>query len=173
MLLQARSGGGEFQAVDLNELAAESLHLAWMGHRSKNARQEFESWPSPVMVKASRSDLSRAMLNLMTNALWSIAARQKRGDSGYEPLVRVQVRENGAWGEVSVFDNGLGLSSTVKGQLFVPFFTTKPLGEGTGLGLALTREIVVDQHGGRLEFEGEPDRGARFSVLLPLLGAER
>lgn len=173
MLLQARSGSGEFQAVDLNELAAESLHLAWMGHRTQRARQEFASWPSPVMVKASRSDLSRALLNLMTNALWSMAARQKRDDADYEPLIRVQVREHEAWGEVSVFDNGLGLSAAVKAQLFVPFFTTKPMGEGTGLGLSLTREIVVDQHGGRLEFEGEPDRGARFSVFLPLLGATR
>lgn len=171
MLIQARTGAGEFQAIDLNELAAECLHLAWSGHKVAAARKTFLPAESPVMVRGSRADLSRALVNLLTNALWSLRERGRQEGSAYHPELTVSVVLLGEEAQVVVADNGLGFSSQTKAQLFVPFFTTKPAGEGTGLGLPLAWEVVVDQHGGRIEVEGEAGQGARFTIILPLLGA--
>lgn len=170
MLVQARMGTGEFQAIDLNEVAGECLHLAGLGAKGTRSRQKFSAWPSPVVVRGSRGDLSRALLNLCTNAFWSVSERGRREGAGFDPLVTVTVEADETAGRVTVTDNGVGFSPQTQSQLFVPFFTTKPAGEGTGLGLALAREVVVDQHGGQLTVEGELGAGARFSVVLPLLG---
>lgn len=171
MLIQARTGTGEFQALDLNELAAECLHLAWSGHKVAAARKTFLPAENPVMVKGSRADLSRALINLLSNALWSLRERGRQEGSGYHPELTVSVVPEGEEAHIVVADNGLGFTAQTKSQLFVPFFTTKPAGEGTGLGLPLAWEVVVDQHRGRIDVEGQPGRGARFTVTLPLLGA--
>jgi len=170
MLLQARSGADEFQPVDLNELAAECLHLAWLGHRVRRARKNFTGGPTPVVVRGSRGDLSRSILNLCSNALWSLAERAKKEGAGFVPELTVVVEAVGAEARLTVGDNGVGFTPQIQEQLFVPFFTTKPPGAGTGLGLPLTWEVVVDQHQGRIEVEGAPNAGARFTLVLPLLG---
>lgn len=170
MLHHARTGNGEFQAIDLNEVAGECLFLAGLGSKRGRTVQKFQAWPEPVMVRGSRSDLSRAFLNLCNNAFWSVVEKARREDALYTPQVTVTVEMAKSEALVLVRDNGVGFSAQTKAQLFVPFFTTKPAGEGTGLGLALTREVVVDQHGGRLEASGDLETGALFSVFLPLLG---
>lgn len=174
MLGHARSVSAPVQDVDLNALAAESLQLAWLGlrDRSRAAAIRHRLIPSdePLVISGYRGDLGRALVNLCSNAFWSVSARSQRASGSYVPEVTVQVsrREQEAW--VTVRDNGLGFDPRLRDQLFVPFYTTKPPGEGTGLGLSLCREVVVDQHRGRLEAEGDTRGGAEFRMILPLGG---
>jgi len=171
MLLHSRSGRGEMTAIDLNTLAAECLHLAWLSHRTRDRksriRHEVLPLDQPALVLGSRSDLARALVNLCTNALHSAAAKAQKAAEGYQPEVVVRLRRAGDEVQVEVRDNGQGFDSRVGDQLFVPFFTTKAPGEGTGLGLSLTREVVVDQHHGRVWAEGDPKTGAVFTLALP------
>lgn len=171
MLLHARSGPLELEVIDLNVVVAEGLRLAWLTHvehnRGIDVTQRLVVGDKPVLVRMSRGDLARALINLCTNAFWSVVAKAKRLGTGYQPEVVVEVLDRGAEALVVVRDNGLGFDQRTRAQLFVPFFTTKPPGEGTGLGLSLAHEVVVDQHRGRIVAEGEVGRGATFTVALP------
>lgn len=173
MLLHARSQSST-DPVDLVPLAEECLNLAWLSHRDRypsgTIRRRFVGPGRSVWVQGRRADLVRAFVNLCNNALWSVSARSARAGSGYTPEVEVEVSEQGDEALVVFRDNGVGFDSRTHDQLFVPFFTTKPPGEGTGLGLSLTREVIEDQHGGRIDAEGTPGQGARFTVVLPLGG---
>jgi signal transduction histidine kinase len=171
MLLHARSGSPAFEVLDVNRVVLDSLNLAGLSQRDKEkklrVRPRFVPAPAPALVMGSRGDLSRAFLNLCSNALWSVTAKARRSGPGYVPMVTVDVSTKGGDVWIQVTDNGLGFDARVRNQLFVPFFTTKSPGEGTGLGLSLTREVIVDQHNGRLEAEGDPKWGAVFTVVLP------
>lgn len=170
MLLHARSQAST-AVIDLVPLTEECLTLAWLSHRDRNPtgtiRRRFLGPGTPVWVQGTRTDLARAFVNLCNNALWSVSARAFRAPADYVPEVVVEVAQDGPEARVSFRDNGLGFDSRVRDQLFVPFFTTKPPGEGTGLGLSLTREVIEDQHSGRIEALGEPGVGATFTVVLP------
>ena len=112
-------------------------------------------------------DLGRVLLNLFGNAFYAVQKRQQTGESGYKPTVSVRTKQLENQVEIRVRDNGTGIADEVKAKIFQPFFTTKPTGEGTGLGLSLSYDIITKAHGGTLSVESQPGRGTEFSICLP------
>jgi signal transduction histidine kinase len=107
------------------------------------------------------------LLNLLTNAFYAVKKRQEQGEPGYAPTVGVSTRWVGADVEIRVRDNGTGMPASVQAKIFQPFFTTKPTGEGTGLGLSLSYDIVTQGHGGTLAVESREGEGTEFVISLP------
>ena len=120
------------------------------------------------MVLAVGADVGRVLLNLLTNAFYAVRQRQQAGAPGYQPTVGIATRRVGEAVEIRVTDNGTGIPEPVRAKIFQPFFTTKPTGEGTGLGLSLSHDIIVQGHGGILTVESEEGQGTTFIIMLPL-----
>jgi two-component system NtrC family sensor kinase len=112
-------------------------------------------------------ELGRVLLNLCNNAFYAVQQRQRAGEAGYVPTVSVRTRQVGQQVEIQVLDNGPGMSAEVQAKVFQPFFTTKPAGEGTGLGLSLSYDIITQGHGGALTVESQPGQGSTFTITLP------
>ena len=171
MLAHSRAGTGERAPIDVNALCDEYLRLAYHGLRAKdktfNATLDTTLAPHLPLVLAVASDLGRVLLNLFTNAFYAVQQRQQTGEPGYAPTVGVQTRLVGEAVEIRVRDNGTGIAAAVREKIFQPFFTTKPTGEGTGLGLSLAHDIVVKGHGGTLAVDSEPGQGTEFIITLP------
>jgi two-component system NtrC family sensor kinase len=171
MLEHSRASTGERQPTDVNALADEYLRLAYHGLRAKdkafNATLQPALAPGLPLVNAVAGDLGRVLLNLLTNAFYAVQKRQQRGEPGYAPTVGVRTELAGRWVKIMVSDNGIGMSPEVQARIFQPFFTTKPTGEGTGLGLSLSHDIVVQGHGGTLSVESQPGVGTEFTITLP------
>jgi len=185
MLEHSRTSSGERTPTDLNQLADEYLRLAYHGLRAKDKSfnatllPDFEPGLPPVAVVAQ--DVGRVLLNLLTNAFYAVRQRQQQsqphnqmqgqpaagGEAGYAPTVGVRTRRVGTQVEIRVTDNGTGIPAEVQAKIFQPFFTTKPTGEGTGLGLSLSYDIITKGHGGTLSVESEPGRGSTFTIALP------
>ena len=110
------------------------------------------------------------MLNLFTNAFYAVRQRQLHSEPGYQPQVGVRTRVLDQQVQIQVNDNGTGMSTAVQAKIFQPFFTTKPTGEGTSLGLSLAHDIIAQGHGGTLSVESQEGKGTTFSVNLPLEG---
>ena len=172
MLEHSRASTGERQPTDVNALADEYLRLAYHGLRAKdktfNADLKLDLAPGLPLVEAVPGDLGRVFLNLVTNAFYAVQKRQRAGEPGYAPTVRVASQLVGDKVQVRVSDNGTGISEAVREKIFQPFFTTKPTGEGTGLGLSLAHDIVVKGHGGTLTVESQSGVGTEFVIALPL-----
>jgi signal transduction histidine kinase len=171
MLQHSRSGDGQKEPTDLNALADEYLRLAYHGLRAKdksfNAAIETDFDPGVGTLELIPQDMGRVILNLLTNAFYAVnekaAAERAAGKKDYEPAVSVKtIKQNGLL-ELSVSDNGSGIPQKVLDKIFQPFFTTKPTGEGTGLGLSLSYDIVK-AHGGELSAETEEGEGTTFFV---------
>jgi len=171
MLEHSRASTGERQPTDVNALADEYLRLAYHGLRAKNkafnATLVPELAPGLPLVPAVAGDLGRVLLNLFTNAFYAVQKRQQAGEPGYVPTVGVATRRVPEGVEVQVRDNGTGMPEAVRQKIFQPFFTTKPSGEGTGLGLSLAHDIVVQGHGGTLSVASQEGQGTTFTVRLP------
>ncbi|MGI4738382.1 MAG: sensor histidine kinase [Janthinobacterium lividum] len=171
MLAHSRTTDGERQPIDLNQLADEYLRLAYHGLRAKdksfNATLKPELAGILPLVPAVRGDVGRVLLNLFTNAFYAVQKRQQLGEPGYVPTVGVATRRVGDTVEVKVRDNGTGIPEAVRDKIFQPFFTTKPSGEGTGLGLSLSHDIVVEGHGGTLTVASEEGKFTEFTIRLP------
>ena len=171
MLAHSRASGGERQPVDVNALCDEYLRLAYHGLRAKdktfNTTLDTDLAPGLPKVEAVPGDLGRVLLNLLTNAFYAVQKRQLAGEAGYKPTVGVATRGNGGMVEIRVSDNGGGIPDAIKAKIFQPFFTTKPTGEGTGLGLSLSYDIISKGHGGTLSVESEPGQGTSFTICLP------
>ena len=183
MLEHARAGTGERQPTDLNALAEESLHLAYEAARTTDpafaAALHQDLDPALPPVSAVAPDLGRVLLNLCTNAFYAVRERQRQqlaaagpgdDDAPYEPTVAVSTRRaaDGRTVEIRVRDNGPGMTESVRAKVFQPFFTTKPTGEGTGLGLSLSHDIVTTGHGGTLRVESHEGEGTEFILSLPV-----
>jgi signal transduction histidine kinase len=172
MLLHSRSGPGEHRMVDLNAMAEEALNLAYHGARAAtpgfNITMETRFDPHVGMVDIYPQEITRVLLNLISNGFY---AAHKRAEAArgldFEPTLELTTRNLGEAVEIRVRDNGIGITAAVRDRIFEPFFTTKPAGEGTGLGLSLSYDIVVQQHGGRLTMESEPGAFTEFAVTLP------
>ena len=170
MLLHSRAGEGEARPADLNALAAEALNLAYHGARA--AQPDFavalEQALDPAVgtVEVFPQEITRVLLNLVGNGFYA-ARRRAAEEPGHAPALRLATRDLGAEVEIRVRDNGAGIPEALRERIFQPFFTTKPAGEGTGLGLSLSHDIVVKQHGGRLELESRPGAFTEFVVTLP------
>ncbi len=172
MLEHSRASTGERTPTDLNALADEYLRLAYHGLRAKDKtfnatlRPDFDPALPPVEVIAQ--DLGRVLLNLLSNAFYAVRQRQLRGAAGYVPTVCISTRLVGEKVEIRVRDNGMGIPAAVREKIFQPFFTTKPTGEGTGLGLSLSYDIVNQGHGGTLAVASEEGNYTEFLISLPI-----
>lgn len=172
MLQHSRASSGQREPTDLNALCDEYLRLAYHGLRAKdksfNASFSTDLDASLGPVTVVPQDIGRVLLNLFTNAFYAVQQRQKTNPPVYQPTVTVSTR--GANGQVMirVRDNGTGMPEAVKQRIFQPFFTTKPTGEGTGLGLSLSYDIVTKGHGGSLTVTSTEGEGTEFVVSIPI-----
>ena len=153
MLLHSREGSGEHRLVDANALVEESLNLAYHGARAEkqgfkiNLERSFD--PAAGQVDVFPQEITRALLNLISNGFYAATKRKEQDNSdGYEPTLVASTKNLGERVEIRIRDNGTGIPPEVKEKMFNPFFTTKPAGEGTGLGLSITHDIIVKQHSG-------------------------
>jgi signal transduction histidine kinase len=171
MLQHSRSSSGQKEPTDINALCDEYLRLAYHGLRAKdksfNAKFETALDPAVGKINVLPQDLGRVILNLINNAFYAVSERKKQGEGGYEPLVTVSTTRIGDKIEIRVQDNGTGIPQKVRDKIFQPFFTTKPTGEGTGLGLSLSYDIVTKGHGGTLSVSSEEGAGTTFIIQLP------
>jgi two-component system, NtrC family, sensor kinase len=172
MLLHSRAGVGERRAANLNALVEESLNLAYHGARAErpdfNVTLRKDLDPTIGEIDLYPQEITRVLLNLFGNGFYAARERQRSGrEPGFEPTLSVCTRSLSDRIEIRVRDNGTGIPGEVRAKIFDPFFTTKPAGEGTGLGLSLSFDIVVKQHGGTFEVETEPGVFTEFIVTLP------
>ncbi len=174
MLEHSRTSTGVKEPTDLNVLADEYLRLAYHGLKAKdnsfNATLETHFDHELPLVSVIPQDIGRVLLNLINNAFYTVNEKAKLGIEGYEPTVKVSSCIVGDWVEIRVKDNGNGISESIREKIFQPFFTTKPTGQGTGLGLSLAYDIVVKGHGGTLEVESTAGQGTEFLIQLPNKG---
>jgi two-component system, NtrC family, sensor kinase len=177
MLLHSREGSGERRLVDVNALVAESLNLAYHGARAEKQdfqialNQSFD--PAAGEVELFPQEITRVLLNLISNGFYAAMKRKSEVDSGYEPVLSAGTRSMGHEVEIRIRDNGGGIPPEVKEKMFNPFFTTKPPGEGTGLGLSLSYDIVVKQHAGSIEVDTRLGEFTEFRIVLPRSAATR
>ncbi len=171
MLQHSRSSSGVKEPTDINVLADEYLRLAYHGLRAKdktfNAKMETDFDDSIGKINIIPQDIGRVILNLITNAFYVVDEKKKRQPEGFDPVVKVTTKKIGENMMISVKDNGNGIPQKVLDKIFQPFFTTKPTGQGTGLGLSLSYDIVK-AHGGELKVETKEGEGSDFIIQLPL-----
>jgi signal transduction histidine kinase len=172
MLAHSRPSLGERQPTDLNALCGETLQRAYQEFQAKHpgfaATLLTQLDPQLPRTPVVGGDISRVVLNLYSNALYAVRQRQQRGEPGYEPTVGVATHCRSGEVEIQVQDNGVGMSEPVQAKVFQPFFTTKPAGEGTGLGLSLSYEIITHGHGGTLTVDSQEGQGSTFWLRLPV-----
>ncbi|MGA7942105.1 MAG: GAF domain-containing protein [Bradyrhizobium sp.] len=171
MLLHSREGSGEHRPADINAIVEDSLNLAYHGARAEkpgfNITLQRDLDPNAGMIDLYPQEITRVFLNLISNGFYAAAKRKEAGEEGYEPTLSATTKDFGNGVEIRIRDNGTGIPQEVKEKMFNPFFTTKPAGEGTGLGLSMSHDIVVKQHGGRIEVETEPGQSTEFIITLP------
>ena len=171
MLLHSRAGPSECQTVNLNAIADEALNLAYHGARAEHPGFNIEMVkaldPDLGKVECFQQDRMRGVLNLITNGMYAANKRAATAGDGFAPTISVTTRADGDRIEIEVRDNGTGIAPEVRDKIFMPFFTTKPAGEGTGLGLSLSYDIVVKQHGGELTVDSKPGEFTAFRVTIP------
>ena len=171
MLEHSRASTGEKQQTDINALVDEYMRLSYSGFRAKN--KDFSCIlntcydPNLKMVEVVPQDLGRVLLNLFNNAFYAVQQKQKLGLVGYEAKVAATTSIQDGKVEIRVWDNGTGVPESIKGKIFQPFFTTKPTGQGTGLGLSLSYDIITKRHGGELSLVTEQGEWAEFTITLP------
>jgi two-component system, NtrC family, sensor kinase len=171
MLQHSREGSGEHRPADINAIVDESLNLAYHGARAEKAgfsiafQRDLD--PSVGMADVYPQEITRVLLNLISNGFYATAKRKAEAGDGFEPMLSATTRNLGDKVEIRIRDNGTGIPEGVKEKIFNPFFTTKPSGEGTGLGLSMSHDIIVKQHGGCIDVETEPGLFTEFKILLP------
>ena len=172
MLLHSREGSGERRSADINALVGESLNLAYHGARAEKAgfsmTLKHDLDPEAGALDLFPQEITRALLNLISNGFYAATRRKaEAGDGTFEPVLSAATRNLGKTVEIRIRDNGTGIPPDVREKMFNPFFTTKPTGEGTGLGLSMTHDIIVKQHGGSIDVETEPGEFTEFIITLP------
>ena len=171
MLQHSRSSSGVKEPTDINLLADEYLRLAYHGLMAKdksfNATMETDFDETAGNVKVIPQDMGRVILNLITNAFYAVTEKKKQNPEGYEPTITVSTKRTPDKIEIRVKDNGNGIPQKALEKIFQPFFTTKPTGQGTGLGLSMSYDIVTNAHGGELKVENTEGKGAIFIITLP------
>jgi signal transduction histidine kinase len=175
MLLHSREGSGEHRPADINAIVEESLNLAYHGARAEksgfNITLEREFDPSAGIIDLYPQEITRVFLNLISNGFYAATKRKEAGEKGFEPTLRATTKNLGNKVEIRIRDNGTGIPEEVKEKMFNPFFTTKPAGEGTGLGLSMSHDIIVKQHGGKIDVDTLPGAFTEFIITLPRTAA--
>jgi two-component system NtrC family sensor kinase len=171
MLLHSREGSGEHRPADINVLIEESLNLAYHGARAEKAgfeitmQRNFDS--AAGIADVYPQEITRALLNLISNGFYAATRRATEAGDDFKPMLSAATRNLGDKIEIRIRDNGTGIPDEIKEKIFNPFFTTKPSGEGTGLGLSMSHDIIVKLHGGIIDVETEPGRFTEFKIVLP------
>jgi two-component system, NtrC family, sensor kinase len=172
MLLHSRQGSGEHRRVEINALVEESLNLAYHGARAE--KQGFEITlersfdPAAGEVDLFPQEITRVLLNLISNGFYAATKRKAEANGGdYEPTLAATTKNLGNSVEIRIRDNGAGISPEVKEKMFNPFFTTKPAGEGTGLDLSISHDIIVKQHNGSIDVDTQAGEFTEFRIVLP------
>jgi len=172
ILLVSRGKENEFMPADLCKLVKEYVWLSYHAMRAnvKNfniaIHENYQPGMPPVTVIPQ--DISRAVLNVANNAFYAVWDRQQAEGDSYKPELTVSVALEGANAVITISDNGTGMDDEVKARLYESFFTTKPIGKGTGLGMAITKDIIENKHGGTITFESERGKGTTFTFTIPL-----
>ena len=176
ILLQSRGKAGEKLPTDVGQLVHEYVWLSYHAMRANDKNfnisihEEIEEGMPQMMVIPQ--DLSRAVLNVMNNACYTVKERTACESGDYTPTITVVVslnrNEDPAQLRIDIKDNGMGMSKEVQEKIYENFFTTKPAGQGTGLGMSITNEIITKNHNGRILFESEPKVGTVFSFIIPV-----
>jgi len=178
MLQHSRSSTGVKEPVDINKLADEYLRLSYHGLRAKdkefNAVMKTDFDEGIGKINIVPQDIGRVLLNLFNNAFYAVTEKARQhsnglpaGQEGYEPTISVSTKKRNSKVELTVKDNGNGIPQKVLDKIFQPFFTTKPTGEGTGLGLSLSYDIIK-AHGGEIKVETKEGEGSEFDIQLPV-----
>ncbi len=179
MLMHSRKAPGEKMPADINALADEYLRLSYFSLRAKD--KSFHATLKTDFDKSLTADkegngkitmnpqeMGRAILNLINNAFYAVREKKKLNLPGYEPTVTIGTKKIGDVVEIQVKDNGMGIPSAVLPKIYQPFFTTKPTGEGTGLGLSLSYDVVTKVHGGELNVETCEGESTAFTIRIPV-----
>jgi two-component system NtrC family sensor kinase len=172
MLLHSREGSGEHRSVAINGIVEESLNLAYHGARAEKSGFKItlqrDLDPDAGAVEVYPQEITRALLNLISNGFYAAIKRKSEADDEtFEPVLSAATKNLGNRVEIRIRDNGTGIPPGVKDKMFNPFFTTKPAGEGTGLGLSMSHDIIVKQHGGTIDLKTEPGLFTEFIITLP------
>jgi len=172
MLLHSRQGSSEHRLANINAILDESLNLAYHGARAErqgfNITLERSLDPEAGEVDVYPQEITRVFLNLISNGFYATIKRGAEANGkGYDPTLSATTRNLGDRVEIRIRDNGTGISNDVREKIFLPFFTTKPAGEGTGLGLSLSHDIIVKQHAGTIEVDTRPGEFTEFRIVLP------
>ncbi len=171
MLQHSRQTSGIKESTDINALCDEYLKLSYHGLRARdktfNADFKTDFDETMGMANIVRQDIGRCLLNIFNNAFYAVNEKQKTADPNYKPLVSIQTKRIQDQIEIKIKDNGNGIPQNVINKIFQPFFTTKPTGQGTGLGLSLAYDIITKEHGGTLKVESETNQGSAFIIQLP------
>jgi signal transduction histidine kinase len=178
MLQHSRSSSAVKEPTDINALCDEYLRLSYHGLRAKdksfNATLKTDYDETIGKINIIPQDIGRVVLNLLTNAFYAVDEKKKSRVDGYEPTVTIATHyilpPSGQAVEIKVSDNGGGIPQKVLDKIFQPFFTTKPTGQGTGLGLSLSYDIVK-AHDGELKVESKNGQGSEFIIELPIKNA--
>src|SRR4051812_3594462 len=171
MLQHSREGSGEHRSADINAIVDESLNLAYHGARAEKpgfsivVRRELD--PSVGTADIYPQEITRVLLNLISNGFYAATKRQEQAGDAFEPTLSAMTKNLGDKVEIRIRDNGIGIPQEVRAKIFNPFFTTKPSGEGTGLGLSMSHDIIVKQHGGSIDVESSPGNFTEFRIVLP------
>ena len=171
MLQHSREGSSEHRPVDINTIVDESLNLAYHGARAEKAgfsiafQRDLD--PSVGMADVYPQEITRVLLNVISNGFYAATKRKAEAGEGFKPTLAAATKNLGEKVEIRIRDNGTGISDEVMDKIFNPFFTTKPAGEGTGLGLSMTHDIIVKQHGGRIDVATKPGEFTEFIITLP------
>ena len=171
ILLQSRGKDGEFLPTDVCNLVHEYVWLSYHAMRANNKgfnisiHEEYPKGMQKIMVIPQ--DLSRAVLNVMNNACYTVKERSERDGDDYKPAITVKVEDGENDFSIIIKDNGMGMSEETRNQLFNTFFTTKPIGQGTGLGMSITNDIITKNHKGKILVETAPDEGSTFTFIIP------
>lgn len=171
ILLVSRGKENEMLPADINHIVKEyvwlSYHALRANHKGFNVSIVENYQPDIPKMMVIPQDLSRAVLNLMNNACYTVWNRSQKEGEDYKPTITVKTAFNDNQIEVSIADNGEGMPPEVIQRLYENFFTTKPIGQGTGLGMGITRDIIENKHGGHLTFESEVGKGTCFTFTIP------
>lgn len=171
MLQHSRGSSGEFEETDLNALISEYANLAFHGMRAKdksfNTAINTELDPEIGKVKVVPQDFSRVILNIINNGCYAVDQKKKKSQNGYSPEVKITTKKIGNNIEIRIRDNGTGMPQEVIDKIFNPFFTTKPTGQGTGLGLSMSFDIITQIHKGKIEVTSEDGEYTEFVIKIP------
>ncbi len=171
MLQHSRGKAGERKLTDINGMLEENINLAYHGMRAQdssfNIQIETELDPQVGRINVVPQDISRVVLNILANGFYEAHRKKINAGSGFTPRLRVKSRSLSHEIEIAIRDNGNGVPPAIRASLFTPFFTTKPTGQGIGLGLSLSHDIVVQGHNGQLFFESNEGEYSEFFIRLP------